>query len=1069
MNQLFNKNIFSVLLITGLLSLLPGMHSIAAGNQRIGKVAEKVTELINSNVSFQSVNMLTLSTVQQKEILSQNVKNYSLFQLNATGMNLVLNQAPDYLRVTIPAANNMPAFNLLLYKVDISTNGFTLETSDGQRMNSLNKIVHYRGIIENDIYSLVGLSFSNEETIGIISNHSGNFVLGKIESDNSNEYMFYNDRDMLTPFTFDCGTNTLNLVQQYQNNNSNNNTPGILSTKCVDWYYEIDYDIFVGKGSLANVNSYIQGVFNQVSTMYNNDGVSITLQTLYVWTATDPYTGPSTSNYLNQFGAYRTSFAGDLANLVGYAGGGGIAYVNGLCSSNNSTKMGYMGISSSFNTVPTYSWTVEVVTHEDGHLLGSRHTHDCVWNGNSTAIDGCGDAAGYPGNGSCADGPIPVDGTIMSYCHLVSAGINFSLGFGPQPAALILNNVNNASCLAACSTCQTPSQPGTISGASSFCQSVSQTYSVSAVSGATSYTWTLPSGWSGISTTNTITVNTTSTGGTVSVTANNACGSSVARTLTVTSNAPPSTPGNLIGSLSVCQGTSQTYSISSVSGATSYIWTLPSGWSGSSTTNSIVATTGSSGGNVSVVAVNSCGNSSPRTVSVSITPLPNSPGVISGSTSLCPNSSQTYSVANVPGSSLTYAWTLPSGWVGSSTTNSITVTANTTGGTIAVQASNACGTGSASSLVISISGNAPSTPSGITSIGGVSKMCPGETKSYSISNASGATSYTWTPPVGALILSGQGTTSVTVQYQSGFTASGILSVVANNSCGSSASRNLTITRNTPARPGVITGLAYGVCNSGNQSYSVANVSGITYNWTFSVGTATVTSGQGTNSILANFNPNYSSGNLNVTANNACGTSTVRSLPVKATLPSATTMTGTATPCANQTGVPYSITPVAGATSYTWTVPSGSRINDGTTTSTSSVMTTNATSVTVNFKTTAGNVRVNANNACGVGASKTIVVSFPCRIAAGDETETLQVNAFPNPVADVLTIEFQSDVAGENSIRLSDLAGKTMILNTGTSTEGINNFTLDVSGISSGIYFLEILNGEQRSITKISVE
>lgn len=40
----------------------------------------------------------------------------------------------------------------------------------------------------------------------------------------------------------------------------------------------------------------------------------------------------------------------------------------------------------------------------------------------------------------------------MSYCHLVSGiGIDFNLGFGPQPGDLIRNRVYNASCLVACS------------------------------------------------------------------------------------------------------------------------------------------------------------------------------------------------------------------------------------------------------------------------------------------------------------------------------------------------------------------------------------------------------------------------------------------------------------------------------------------------------------------------------------------------------------------------------------------------------------------------------------------
>src|SRR5690606_2449176 len=86
------------------------------------------------------------------------------------------------------------------------------------------------------------------------------------------------------------------------------------------------------------------------------------------------------------------------------------------------------------------------MTHEMGHGFGSPHTHACAWNGNNTAIDGCGPAAGY--SEGCT-GPIPPEGgTIMSYCHLTGVGINFTLGFGDQPAALIRNTIDSKDCLA---------------------------------------------------------------------------------------------------------------------------------------------------------------------------------------------------------------------------------------------------------------------------------------------------------------------------------------------------------------------------------------------------------------------------------------------------------------------------------------------------------------------------------------------------------------------------------------------------------------------------------------------
>lgn len=92
-----------------------------------------------------------------------------------------------------------------------------------------------------------------------------------------------------------------------------------------------------------------------------------------------------------------------------------------------------------------------VIAHELGHLMGSQHTHACVWNGNDTAIDGC---AGLT-EGFCGTPGIPANGgTIMSYCHLRPQGINFNFGFGTQPGAVIANRVEAAQgCVqAVCST-----------------------------------------------------------------------------------------------------------------------------------------------------------------------------------------------------------------------------------------------------------------------------------------------------------------------------------------------------------------------------------------------------------------------------------------------------------------------------------------------------------------------------------------------------------------------------------------------------------------------------------------
>lgn len=89
--------------------------------------------------------------------------------------------------------------------------------------------------------------------------------------------------------------------------------------------------------------------------------------------------------------------------------------------------------------------------------------------------------------------------------------------------------------------------------------------------------------------------------------------------ITVTAN-PPATP-TITGASSLCPGGTSTYTATSISGAT-YVWTLPSGWSGSSTSNSISVTAGSTAGTISVTATNTCGTSAAGTKVVTLYSLP---------------------------------------------------------------------------------------------------------------------------------------------------------------------------------------------------------------------------------------------------------------------------------------------------------------------------------------------------------------------------------------------------------------------------------------------------------------
>lgn len=153
----------------------------------------------------------------------------------------------------------------------------------------------------------------------------------------------------------------------------------------------------------------------------------------------------------------------------------------------------------------------------------------------------------------------------------------------------------------------------------------------------------------------------------------------------------PNQPGAISGLQTVCRGSTQTFSVSAVPGATSYTWTLPNGWTGTSTTNNISVTVGPNAGTVSVTADNASGSSQPQTLSINVNPLPGQPGSVTGPTNVCAGSTVTYSVTPVTNAD-TYFWILPSGWIGSSNTTSITVQVGSAGGVLTAGAQNQCGT-----------------------------------------------------------------------------------------------------------------------------------------------------------------------------------------------------------------------------------------------------------------------------------------------------------------------------------------------------------------------------------------
>ena len=317
--------------------------------------------------------------------------------------------------------------------------------------------LHYQGALAGDGQSIASMSiFASGEIMILFANENGNFNIGRLE-DGSGNYIFYNDHDAVSRPATACGTDERYELPGHSHTASK--TTSVYLCNKVQVYWECDYQLFIFKGSLVNTQNYMSGLFNQFQTMYRNENIAMELKSIYFWTTNDGYPLTSSNASLDLFKAYwntmDNAFDGDIAHFVtrDNHGNGGLGYVDVLC--NKQYAYSYSDINGSYQAVPTFSWDVEVITHETGHNLGSKHTQWCGWNTGSGGTCGAIDNCYTLENGSgCTTCPTQYTyttpgfkGTVMSYCHLVSAGINLALGFGPLPGAVIRDNVNSSTCL----------------------------------------------------------------------------------------------------------------------------------------------------------------------------------------------------------------------------------------------------------------------------------------------------------------------------------------------------------------------------------------------------------------------------------------------------------------------------------------------------------------------------------------------------------------------------------------------------------------------------------------------
>ena len=88
--------------------------------------------------------------------------------------------------------------------------------------------------------------------------------------------------------------------------------------------------------------------------------------------------------------------------------------------------------------------------------------------------------------------------------------------------------------------------------------------------------------------------------------------------VSLTAVTPPSAPTAVFGPTVLCEGSVWTFSVSPVLGASGYTWSLPSGWTGNTGSQTLNVHASGNAGIVAVSAVNACGASGSKTMAVAV-------------------------------------------------------------------------------------------------------------------------------------------------------------------------------------------------------------------------------------------------------------------------------------------------------------------------------------------------------------------------------------------------------------------------------------------------------------------
>lgn len=677
--------------------------------------AQQVTDLFEKRTALSR----NFSTVASK---------YEALELKAERFSSLQRNRPESFELKLPFENR--ELKLKLKQVKLTTDNFSVMEADASGKRAVqfdNTGVFYQGTLE-DGTGFATISVINDRVMGVIADQQSNIVLGPIEANGkaTSEYTLYRETDLKVKNPLVCATPDADIYADVHSSAANTPQPrGQLVGEPVEIYFECDYKFYQDKGSnTVDVINYVLGFFNNVALLYASEDIKVQVSQVTVWTSQDPEAAAGLNTTSTVLPAFRdrmanTNYVGDYAHFLSTRNlGGGIAYVLGSpCNTEKRYRTAVSAIYNTYSNFPTYSWTVEVVTHELGHNFGSNHTQWCGWVGG--ALDNCYPTEPYPaGTAACPPGPAPSNGgTIMSYCHLTGYGINFNNGFGTQPGNRIREVIGGAACFGSCRMTVDISKVDASCNQSNGYATVTTQNST----GALSYLW------SNGQTTATLS---NAAPGTYHVVVSDAAGCKITKDVVIGNSGTTLTFAvNPSPIAAICAGGNITLNATSNPGYT-YQWYLGSNPIGGATSSSYNAT---AAGNYSVRAVSGSCNGTQNVQVVQVTP-PTATITPAGSTTFCTGSSLILDAT--AGSGYTYQWYKNNDVISGAT--SATYTAISSGAyTVRVAAGATC---QSTSSAVNITVN-PSPSATLTTTGSLN-FCSGSSVKFDASTGTGY-SYQW--------------------------------------------------------------------------------------------------------------------------------------------------------------------------------------------------------------------------------------------------------------------------------------------------------------------------------------